>query len=73
MSAFAPNYIVLHGPMFVERETFAEFVDALACFRAHYGERPERADICGATHDGEHDGLTTSERYAVEAVAEVTP
>jgi hypothetical protein len=68
-----PSYFVLHGPMFIHREAFAEFTDALLCFRAHYGERPERADICGATHDGEHDGLSDAERYAVEAVVEVTP
>jgi hypothetical protein len=73
VSRFAPNYLVLHGPMFVERETFAEFVDALACFKAHYGERPERADLCGATHDGEHDGLTYEERLAVEDVEAGTP
>lgn len=69
----AARYFVLHGPYFCNRETFAEFVDALACFRAHYGERPERADLCGATHDGEHDGLTYEERLAVELVQEQVP
>lgn len=68
MSRFAPNYTVLSGPLFGNRETFAEFTDALLCFKAHYGERPERADLSGATHDSEHDGLTPEERDAVETV-----
>jgi len=61
----AANYIVRFGAYHRVRETFAEFVDALACYRAHENDKPEGASMFGANHDDESDGLTQEERDEV--------
>jgi hypothetical protein len=59
------NYTVRFGYYHCSRETFADFVDALAAFRAHQHEKPEGASIYGAGYDDESDGLTAEERDEV--------
>lgn len=64
------NYKVAFGAMQGNVRVFTRFESALACFRAHYGERPERACIVGRGYDDSSDGLTAAEREQVEAIEE---